>query len=131
MRELTVESDHLHVDVRELSAIDNRSDLMRAYDTIYAYESFPVDLPENVVSFENYTRSRCPLVLQIWPGEKLTVQWFYDAAIFSAPQIDELAADYIRLLSLIATAPHTELHALKQSLQRSVANQDTLTASTL
>ncbi|MFT4065906.1 amino acid adenylation domain-containing protein [Paraburkholderia sp.] len=79
------------------------------FDSLLVFENFPVDSALNdgslglsVTSSESFERTHYPLTLGIVPGERIALEWSWDAQRLPDATIDTLQRAYVSLLAQLA-----------------------------
>jgi amino acid adenylation domain-containing protein len=79
------------------------------FDSLLVFENFPVDAALNdgslglrVTSSESFERTHYPLTLGIVPGERIALEWSWDARRLPDATLDMLQRAYVELLTQLA-----------------------------
>ena len=92
------------------------------FDSLLVFENFPVDrelndgsLGLNVASSESFERTHYPLTLGIVPGERIVLEWSWDAGLIPEATLTAVQRAYVNLLAQLARAQSeaTPLAALR------------------
>jgi non-ribosomal peptide synthetase component F len=94
--------EHQHLALSEVHRVTGHEQL---FDTIFAYENYPVDtgalsgvdgLAVTDIASREYTHY--PLAVQAVPGQELSLRFEYDTAVFNAARIGKLVQRFQRVL---------------------------------
>jgi glycopeptidolipid biosynthesis protein len=94
--------EHQHLALSEVHRVTGHD---RLFDTVFAYENYPVDtdalsgvdgLAITDIATREYTHY--PLAVQAVPGEELSLRFEYDTAVFNAAKIAKLIERLRRVL---------------------------------
>ncbi|WP_142281688.1 non-ribosomal peptide synthase/polyketide synthase, partial [Mycobacterium kyorinense] len=108
--------EHQHLALNEIHRITGHDQL---FDTIYAYENYPIDTGAlagehelSVTGFESREYNHYPLTMQALPGRELNFRLEYDTDVFDAQSIEALAGRLQRVLTAMAADPGRRLSSL-------------------
>jgi amino acid adenylation domain-containing protein/non-ribosomal peptide synthase protein (TIGR01720 family) len=93
-------SEHHYLGLGEVQRLAGLPEL---FDTLLVYESYPVDLPAEVVGATHAGAGHYPLMVLVLPGETLRVQVDHDLARVTASTVRLVTELFPRLLDELAT----------------------------
>ncbi len=109
--------DHQHLALGEIHRIVGQDQL---FDTLFAYENYPVDADAlsgehelAITDITTHESTHYPLAVQAQPGEELTLRVEYDTDVFDATGIKTLVDRFERLLVAMTTDPARRLSAIE------------------
>src|SRR6185312_11857080 len=110
----TLEHQHL-----ALTEIHRRTGHERLFDTLFAYENYPIDTAElsgapelAITQFTSRQSTHYPLTVLILPGRELGIRIEYDADVFDTERIETLIARLQRIVAAMTADPHRRLSSL-------------------
>ncbi|MDX1883972.1 non-ribosomal peptide synthetase [Mycolicibacterium sp. 120270] len=113
-RNATIEHDHI-----ALSELHRVTGLDQLFDTVFAYENYPVDTDAlssvdglAVTDFTSNEYTHYPLAVQALPGEELTLRIEYDTDEFDAARVEALSAGLQRVLDGMIADPDRRVSTL-------------------
>ncbi|MGK2869936.1 MAG: amino acid adenylation domain-containing protein, partial [Mycobacterium sp.] len=108
--------DHQHMALNEIHRVTGQD---RLFDTMFAYENYPVDTAAlsgdhelTVTDISTRESSHYPLTVQAQPGPDLNLRIEYDTEVFDAAGITALTERFTRVLVAMTTEPGRPLSAL-------------------
>ncbi|WP_070105668.1 non-ribosomal peptide synthetase [Burkholderia plantarii] len=98
------------------------------FDSLLVFENYPIDpalkdgsLGLTVEASVSFERTHYPLTLGVLPGERIGLEWSWDASRLDEATLDALAAAYEAMLAQLARPEATTLAALRASGPAGVA----------
>ncbi|WP_099539731.1 non-ribosomal peptide synthetase, partial [Mycobacterium celatum] len=108
--------EHQHLALNEIHRITGKDQL---FDTIYAYENYPIDTGAlagehelAVTGFTSREYNHYPLTMQALPGHELAFRLEYDTDVFDAAGIEALVGRLQRVLAAMTVDPGRRLSAM-------------------
>nr|WP_254220741.1 condensation domain-containing protein [Burkholderia glumae] len=93
------------------------------FDSLLVFENYPIDpalkdgsLGLTVEASVSFERTHYPLTLGVLPGERIGLEWSWDASRLDAAALDALAAAYEAMLAQLARPELTTLAALRAAV---------------
>jgi amino acid adenylation domain-containing protein/non-ribosomal peptide synthase protein (TIGR01720 family) len=111
--------DHQHMSLSEIHRISGQDKL---FDTLFAYENYPVDTEAlaggsdarelHITNIATRESTHYPLAVQAQPGHELTLRVEYDTDLFDAAGIKTLIERFERVLVAMTTDPGRRLSSM-------------------
>ena len=108
--------EHQHLALSEMHRISAQDKL---FDTLFAYENYPVDATATgdggdlaITAFTTHEQNHYPLTVQATPGPTLRLRVEYDTAVLPAADVHALLARFERVLAAMTAEPTRPLSAL-------------------
>ncbi|OQS16104.1 hypothetical protein B0T36_04680 [Nocardia donostiensis] len=113
--------EHHHLGLTDIIAAAGTRHIL--FDTIMAYESYPVDTERLAASasaidgvtctgIELHDTAHYPLTLTVYPGTALAIRFSYRRDVFDEAQVAAIGETLRNLLTALMRDPHTTLEAL-------------------
>ena len=120
--------DHQHLALSDIHRSVGHDQL---FDTMFAYENYPVDTDAltgehelSITDIATHESTHYPLAVQAQPGDDLTLRIEYDTAVFGADDIAALVDRFERVLVAMTTDPHRRLSAFAELDAEELARLD-------
>ncbi len=108
--------EHQHVSLSEIHRVTGQDQL---FDTLFAYENYPVDVEAlagehelTITDIVTRESTHYPLAVQAQPGPELTLRVEYDTDVFTAADVKTLIAGFERVLVAMTTDSERPLSSM-------------------